>query len=44
VKAIDRTMQRQCRLFRGGEPQRLLPDLRNHQSTSGARQGLGRAS
>ena len=32
-----------ARLFRGGEPQRLFPHLRHHQSAGRARQGLGRA-
>ena len=31
------------RLFRGSEPQRLFPHLRDHQSAGRARQGLGRA-
>ena len=30
-------------LFRGSDPQRLLPHLRDHQSAGRARQGLGRA-
>ena len=30
-------------LLRGGEPQRLFPHLRDHQSAGRARQGLGRA-
>ncbi len=42
-EARARARQGAARLFRGGEPQRLFPHLRHHQSAGRARQGLGRA-